>query len=112
QTVARTCGIVGRPQQHRRVFLITACASTAAHSLFSAVSAFARGEQTEKLRSASLIQIDRAFRDATRAQQVPGVVAMAASDGGVIYEGAFGSRHLGQGPAMSRDTVFRIGSLI
>ena len=112
QTLARTCGRVWRPQETRRDFLITACALTAAHSLFSAGSAFARGEETEKLRSASLIQIDRAFRDATRAQQVPGVVAMAASDGGVIYEGAFGSRHLGQGPAMSRDTVFRIGSMI
>src|SRR5262249_55009275 len=99
-------------QETRRDFLITACALMAAHSLFSAGSAFARGEETEKLRSASLIQIDRAFRDATRAQQVPGVVAMAASDGGVIYEGAFGSRHPGKGPAMSRDTVFRIGSMI
>jgi len=37
---------------------------------------------------------------------------MAATDGGVIYEGAFGSRHLGQAPAMSRDTVFRIASMI
>jgi CubicO group peptidase (beta-lactamase class C family) len=37
---------------------------------------------------------------------------MAATDGGVIYEGAFGSRHLGQGPAMTSDTVFRIASMI
>ena len=37
---------------------------------------------------------------------------MAANDGGVIYEGAFGLRHLGQGPGMSRDTVFRIASMI
>ena len=99
-------------QETRRDFLITSCALTAAHSIFSAVSAFARGRETEKLRSASLIQIDTAFRDATEARQVPGVVAMAANDGGIIYEGAFGSRHLGQGPAMSRDTVFRIASMI
>jgi methyl acetate hydrolase len=99
-------------QETRRDFLITSCVLTAAHSLFSAVSAFARGRDTDKLRSASLIQIDTAFRDATEARQVPGVVAMAANDGGIIYEGAFGSRHLGQGPAMSRDTVFRIASMI
>ena len=99
-------------QETRRDFLITSGALTAAHSLFSAVSAFARARETEKLRSASLIQIDTAFRDATEARQVPGVVAMAANDGGIIYEGAFGSRHLGQGPAMGRDTVFRVASMI
>jgi methyl acetate hydrolase len=61
---------------------------------------------------ASLAQLDRALWDATLARQVPGVVAMAATDNGIIYEGAFGSRHLGQGPAMSYDTVFRIASMI
>jgi methyl acetate hydrolase len=112
QTVARTCGRVWRAQENRRDFLITSCALTAAHSLFSACSAFASDKETEKLRSASLIQIDTALQNATRTQHVPGVVAMAASDGAVIYEGAFGSRHLGQGPAMSRDTIFRIASMI
>jgi methyl acetate hydrolase len=43
---------------------------------------------------------------------VPGVVAMAATDNGIIYEGVFGSRHLGHGPAMTRNTVFRIASMI
>jgi methyl acetate hydrolase len=37
---------------------------------------------------------------------------MAATDGGVIYEGAFGSRHLDQGPAMTRDTVFGVASMV
>jgi CubicO group peptidase (beta-lactamase class C family) len=37
---------------------------------------------------------------------------MAATDNGIIYEGAFGSRQLGQGPAMTHDTVFRIASMI
>src|SRR5215471_13796176 len=99
-------------QQTRRQVLMTAGSLTAAHALLRPGGAFARGEEAEKLRSASLSQIDTAFRDATRAQRVPGVVAMAATDGGVIYEGSFGSRHLGQGPAMSRDTVFRIASMI
>jgi hypothetical protein len=91
-------------QQTRRQVLMIAGSLPAAHALLHPRGAFARGEETEKLRSASLAQIDTVFRDATRAQRVPGVVAMAATDGGVIYEGAFGSRHLGQGPAMSRDT--------
>ena len=37
---------------------------------------------------------------------------MAANDSGIIYEGAFGFRHLGQQAAMGRDTVFRIASMI
>jgi methyl acetate hydrolase len=85
---------------------------TAAHWLSSARGAFARGEGTEKLRSPSLAQIDTAFRDETRAQRVPGVIVMAATDGGVIYEGTFGSRHLSHGPAMTHDTVLRIASMI
>src|SRR5882672_10544523 len=36
---------------------------------------------------------------------------MAATDKGVLYEGAFGTRDLAQGPAMTLDTVFRIASM-
>src|SRR5215831_2710041 len=39
-------------------------------------------------------QIDPVLRRATEAREVPGVVAMAATDKGVIYEGAFGRRDL------------------
>jgi CubicO group peptidase (beta-lactamase class C family) len=86
---------------------------TAARSIFGAGGAIARDAETKKLHSSSaLAQIDAAFRDATETHRVPGVVAMAATDDGIIYEGAFGSRHLGQGPVMSRDTVFRIASMI
>jgi methyl acetate hydrolase len=42
---------------------------------------------------------------------VPGVVAVAANDKGVIYQGAFGTRDLAQGPAMTVDTIFRIASM-
>src|SRR5262249_42513694 len=60
--------------------------------------------------------IDAGLRAAVAAQQVPGVVAMAATENGVLYEGAFGSRRLGGGagsdPAMTRDTVFRIASMV
>src|SRR5438067_2591739 len=56
-------------------------------------------------------QIDTALRGAVQAGEVPGVVAMAASLDGPIYEGAFGLRALGAGPAMTLDTVFRIASM-
>lgn len=55
--------------------------------------------------------IDAALRRAVEAAEVPGVVALAASDAGVLYEGAFGQRDLAAGPAMTHDTVFRIASM-
>src|SRR5205809_5074169 len=59
----------------------------------------------------SVARIDAVLRRAVEAGDVPGVVAMAATDSGVGYEGAFGTRALGGGPAMTRDTVFRIASM-
>ena len=56
-------------------------------------------------------QIEDTLRGAVEAGDVPGVVAMAATAGGPIYEGAFGLRALGAGPAMTLDTVFRIASM-
>jgi hypothetical protein len=38
--------------------------------------------------------IDRVLREAVDIGDVPGVVAMAATDAGLFYEGAFGSRDL------------------
>jgi CubicO group peptidase (beta-lactamase class C family) len=52
-------------------------------------------------------EIDRVLRDAVGAREVPGVVALAASDRGSIYQGAFGVRDLAAGGAMTLDTVFR-----
>jgi CubicO group peptidase (beta-lactamase class C family) len=56
-------------------------------------------------------RIDGTLRHAVDAKEVPGVVAMAATDKGLLYEGAFGTRDLGKGPAMTLDTVFRLASL-
>jgi methyl acetate hydrolase len=38
--------------------------------------------------------IDALLRQASETKEVPGVVAMAANDKGLIYEGAFGTRVL------------------
>jgi methyl acetate hydrolase len=96
----------------RRDLLKTAAWLTAVDVIGAAGGTFARAEETKPPASPSLAQIDTALRDATRARLVPGVVAMAANDSGIIYEGVFGSRHLGQEAAMRRDTVFRIASMI
>ena len=55
-------------------------------------------------------QIDSVLRSAVEAREVPGVVALAASDKGAIYDGAFGVRDLNAGSAMTGDTVFRIAA--
>src|SRR5207248_5734073 len=58
-----------------------------------------------------LSDIDEVLRESTDCGDVPGVVAMAASRDGPIYEGAFGRRALPDGAAMTVDTVFWIASM-
>jgi CubicO group peptidase (beta-lactamase class C family) len=54
---------------------------------------------------------DMLLGNAVAAGRVPGVVAMAANREGTIYEGGFGERVLGQGSAMTPDTVVWIASM-
>jgi CubicO group peptidase (beta-lactamase class C family) len=60
---------------------------------------------------ASRARIDSVLKQAVDTRGVPGVVAMAATDKGLFYEGAFGVRELAKGPDMTLDTVFRIASM-
>ena len=53
-----------------------------------------------------LTGVDQALRQAAEASQVPGAVAMAATDSEIIYQGAFGKRDLGKPDPMTLDTVF------
>jgi CubicO group peptidase (beta-lactamase class C family) len=55
--------------------------------------------------------IDEVLSRAAEAQDVPGVVAMAATDQGVVYEGAFGKRALDKDAPMALDTVVWIASM-
>ncbi len=71
-----------------------------------------RAQASTKLEPGTFSRIDSALRAATSAGQVPGVVALAASDHGILYEGIFGKRRLGEGAAMTRDTVFRVASMV
>jgi methyl acetate hydrolase len=60
---------------------------------------------------ANTAAIDQVLQQAVAAGEVPGVVAVAANDSGVTYQGAFGRRSLAADDAMTLDTVFRIASM-
>jgi CubicO group peptidase (beta-lactamase class C family) len=102
-------GIIRRP--NRRQILKTTMALAATGALAAPARAI-----EPPLRPGALPHIDASLRAAVAAHQVPGVVAMAATENGILYEGAFGSRRLSHGtgsdPAMTRDTVFRIASMV
>ena len=55
--------------------------------------------------------IDKVLRKPIEAGLIPGVVALAGNDRGVIYEGAFGRRAVDKTDAMTLDSVFRIASM-
>jgi methyl acetate hydrolase len=55
--------------------------------------------------------IDRLLADAVAAGHAPGIVAMAASADGPLYEGAFGQIAAGSAEPMTMDRVFWIASM-
>ena len=57
------------------------------------------------------MDIDKVLRKPIEAGLIPGVVAVAADDRGVIYEGAFGRRAIGKTESMALNFVFRIASM-
>ncbi len=58
-----------------------------------------------------LENIDKVLRQAVESRAMPGVIAVAATDKGVLYEGAFGKRELGKEAPMTSDTVVWIASM-
>src|SRR5437868_3236403 len=92
-----------RKRPSRREILQATAALTAAAS-FGAMVGRAAAAQPHA-------QVDAVLRRATEAREVPGVVAVAATDKGVVYEGAFGVRDLANGPEMTPDTIFRLASM-
>jgi len=78
----------------------------------AALTSFPRRARAQESTMQARTKIDPVLKQAVDATEVPGVVAMAATDKGVLYEGAFGPRALEAGaPSMSLDTVFRIASM-
>ena len=95
----------------RRDVLKGMMALAAAASLGVDTATRSRRAEAQERAALPRARIDGALRQAVDAQDVPGVVAMAATDKGLLYEGAFGTRVLGNGPPMTLDTVFRIASM-
>src|SRR5216683_2244883 len=96
-------------RQSRREILKTAAAFAAAASVGATVRRAAA--QAKPGAAPPQAGIDAVLRRATEARDVPGVVAMAATDKGILYEGAFGTRDLAKGPEMTLDTIFRLASM-
>src|SRR5215510_6025058 len=92
----------------RRDMVKTAASLTAAGALGGRYAPFAQAGPGP----ATISDIDSMLRDATSAAEVPGVVALAATDRGILYEGVFGRRRVPDGAAMTRDTVFRVASMV
>src|SRR6195256_2404615 len=55
--------------------------------------------------------IDAALREGVSRNDVAGVIAVAATPKGVVYEGAFGKANVATGEAMTLDTVFWLLSM-
>src|SRR5262247_4622380 len=55
--------------------------------------------------------LDAMFTRAAEAKTMPGIVAVAATDTGTVYEGAFGKRELGKDAPMTVDSVVWIASM-
>jgi CubicO group peptidase (beta-lactamase class C family) len=57
------------------------------------------------------MSIDQVFKKPIDAGLIPGIVALAADQRGVFYQGAFGRRAVDQTQPMTVDSVFRIASM-
>jgi methyl acetate hydrolase len=96
--------------QSRRDLLKTASALVAVSSVAGTGGRRAAAEEA-RLASGAVAPIDQTLGQAVDAGTVPGIVAIAATDKGVVYEGAFGKRDMANGPEMTPDTVFWIASM-
>jgi methyl acetate hydrolase len=70
------------------------------------------GKVATSLKSERGANIDSALQASISAMAIPGVVAMAANEQSVLYEGAFGLRNSAGQAGMSRDTIFCIASMV
>ena len=89
---------------NRREFLKAAAALLAAAAAQQGRFAYAGEADLQRIADALL-------RQAAEAGDVPGVIATATTRDSTIYEGAFGSRVLGQDAPMTMDTVVWIASM-
>lgn len=96
---------------NRRGFLKAVGGATAASVALARTPRLARATEISSGQRAALVGIDDAFQRAVDGHKIPGVVAMAATDKGVIYDTAIGYRDIASGRRMTLDTVFWIASM-
>ncbi len=96
----------------RRDILKKTATLAAAGALAASRAAIAGAKEPTPPGAGAFLHVDAALRTAISSSELPGVVAMAATENGVVYEGIFGSRRLHEPPPMTRDTVFRIASMV
>jgi CubicO group peptidase (beta-lactamase class C family) len=96
-------------QPSRRDVLKTASAMVAVSSLAGAASR--RAAADTKLASGAVASINQALSQAVEARRVPHVVAIGATDQGIVYEGAFGRQSMQSGPKVTPDSLFWIASM-
>jgi methyl acetate hydrolase len=101
-----------RDKPTRRDVLKRTATLAATSALAMSRGAAAWAEEAADAAAGTLPQVDAVLRAAVSAQDVPGVVAMAATETGVVYDGIFGGRRIHEGPAMTRDTIFRVASMV
>jgi methyl acetate hydrolase len=101
--------MTSRPAPHGRRDLLKGAAALTVAASIGAGGARRAPAQGGTMQSRA--PIDSVLRQAADAREVPGVVAMAATDKGVLYEGAFGLRALDESARMTPDAVFRIASM-
>ena len=82
-------------------------AGLAAASLMPAAGVAAPGRKPVQSET-----IDAALQAKVVAREIPGVVAMAANETSVVYQGAFGARNIAAAAPMSSDSIFRIASMV
>jgi methyl acetate hydrolase len=91
--------------QNRRDVLKSLTTLAAASSIAGAIKPSSAGAAVaDPGLSPALGQVDQALRQAVNAGTVPGIVAIGATDKGIVYEGAFG-------PSITADSVFWIASM-
>jgi CubicO group peptidase (beta-lactamase class C family) len=96
--------------QSRRDVLKTASAMVAVSSVAGIAGRHALAADT-RLAGGAVAPIDQAIGQAVDAKLIPGTVAIGATDKGIVYEGAFGKRTIGEAQDMTTDTVFWIASM-
>jgi len=91
--------------------LLAATGLAAASSLANSLISTAQAGERRRAQNGPFGEIDQGLRQAVGEKRIPGVVAMAAAEKGIVYEGAFGKRDSSKGPDMTPDTVFWLLSM-